>query len=198
MQWQNGKPLQMLDFDIENRPLSYLGQDFTTAEITGIAWSWVGEDDVECLLLERTGKYVDSRQRRLRPVRALAMFTSVYDRADVVTGHYIRRHDLPMINGALVEAGLPPLKPKYTCDTKEDLVARKGVSAAQESLAAMYGLAEDKLHLTQRDLRDMNRLLPDGMELTRERVVGDVLQHKALRVAMVEHGHLKAGRMWRP
>ena len=33
----SARPLRVLDFDIENRPLSYLGSDFTTAEVTAIA-----------------------------------------------------------------------------------------------------------------------------------------------------------------
>jgi hypothetical protein len=36
--------LRVLDFDIENRPLSYWYDGKSTAEITAIAWWWIGED----------------------------------------------------------------------------------------------------------------------------------------------------------
>src|SRR5690606_12970728 len=45
------RPMRILDFDLENRPLSYLGEDWTSAEITAIGWSWIGSDKVEVLLL---------------------------------------------------------------------------------------------------------------------------------------------------
>jgi hypothetical protein len=43
------RPRRVLDFDIENRPLTYLGSDFTTAEVTAIAWAWTDARDVTCL-----------------------------------------------------------------------------------------------------------------------------------------------------
>src|SRR5690242_8588722 len=91
------KQLRVLDFDIENRPLSYLGQDYTTGEITAIAASWEGEHHVKVWLLGR-----DSPDDMLRG------FVDLYDQADIVTGHYIRKHDLPIINGALLERGMGP------------------------------------------------------------------------------------------
>src|SRR5687767_14373830 len=92
------RPLRVLDFDIENRPLSYLGSDFTTAEVTAIAWAWTDSPDVSVYLLgEHELPYI------------LNQFVDAYRHADVVTGHYVRGHDLPMINGALMECRMPPL-----------------------------------------------------------------------------------------
>jgi hypothetical protein len=86
------RPMKVLDFDIENRPLTYLGSDFTTAEVTAIAWAWTDKpDDVTVYLLGETDLST-----------ILDRFLRVYDLADMVTGHYIKGHDLPMINGALV------------------------------------------------------------------------------------------------
>src|SRR4051812_23080126 len=116
--------LKILDFDIENRPLSYLGMDYTTGEITAIAWSWVGEDDVQVRALGQDD-----------PEDILIDFEQVYNEADIVTGHYIRKHDLPLINGSLLEVHSSGLSEKATIDTKLDLMQMKYLSASQESLA---------------------------------------------------------------
>jgi hypothetical protein len=177
--------LRILDFDIENRPLSYLGMDFTTADVTAIAAGWTDKSKVECWMLGE----VDTSEM-------LASFVAMYDEADIVTGHYIRKHDLPIINGALMEAGMPTLKPKLSSDTKLDMLRRSGISCSQESLAGMLGLPEPKKHMTQTAWRAANRLTPGGIQHARERVVGDIRQHKALRERMVEAGLLGPPKTW--
>jgi hypothetical protein len=178
---------RILDFDIENRPLSYLGMDFTTSDITAIAASWHGEVRVQCWEL---GNYTQGH--------ILGCFKALYDQADIVTGHYIRAHDLPIINGAMLEHGMPGLGPKLTVDTKIDLATLKGVSKSQESLAAMLGIQAPKVTMTQIMWRSANRLEGTGIELTRDRVVGDVIQHKAMYGELVRRGWLGAPRMWSP
>ena len=185
-----GEPAAILDLDIENRPLSYLGMDFTTAEITAIACKWVdvvggptstvsvwllGEDD---------------------PIRMLQDFSEMYAAADLVTGHYIRNHDLPIINGALAEYDLPALPLKMTEDTKNDLIGFKGMSKSQENLAAMLGLEAPKVQMNQIKWREANRLTRKGLTLTEERVVGDVLQHEQLRRALHDRDLLTGPRPW--
>lgn len=187
MKWARGAPLRILDFDIENRPLSYLGMDYTTAEITAIACSWLDQDDVDVWLLGKC-----------KPKTILRNFVRLYNQADIVTGHYIRKHDLPIINGALLEQGLPPLTRKLVSDTKTDLVKRSGISASQENLSAMYGLDAPKEHMNQHEWREANRLTPIGLEATRRRVIGDVLQHKQLRARLVQAGALGPPRIWEP
>ncbi len=186
--WGLGSALKILDFDVENRPLSYMGSDFTTADITSVAWGWVGEETVYCELLQKRA----SSQRAM-----LKRFVRAYDQADMVTGHYIRGHDLPIINGALMEHGLPLLGDKLTSDTKNDLVKRSGISASQESLADMYELEERKFHMGQVAWRSANRLEPAGMALTRERVTSDIRTHKALREALIAAGALGPPKVWR-
>lgn len=177
----------VLDFDLENRPLAYLGPDFTTGEITAIAWSWEDEDAVEVRLLGR-----DDPRAMLRD------FLDRYNGADMVTGHYILGHDLPVLNGALLEYGLPLLGPKYVSDTKVHLKKRKYLSASQESLAGMLGLGQEKDHLSNPMWREANRLTPAGLEFTRSRVVHDVIQHKALRQRLLAAGALKPPTLWCP
>lgn len=187
-----GSKLRILDLDIENRPLSYLGQGFTTSEITAIAYCWDGEPkSMECWLLSRTDQYT-----------AIEMLERVYEKycdADMVTGHYIKMHDLPHINGALLEYGMSPLPEKLVCDTKMDLIKKGDIfSASQENLCAMFGLKEPKIHMNAVLWREANRLTPAGLEATYKRAVGDVLQHMALRKELVKRDLLKAPKVWRP
>lgn len=186
------KQHRILDFDIENRPLSYWYDGNCTAEVTAIAWSFVGEDHVECYLLEPPPRHVVSAKVML------SQFSLAYEQADVVTGHYIRRHDLPLLNGAMLEHNLPPLGAKLVSDTQTDFIKRKDISASQESLGAMFGLVEDKYHMSQGKWREANRLTPEGLEQTHKRVVDDVVQHKALRAALCEAGVLRVPSIWRP
>ena len=175
-----------LDFDIENRPLSYWVPDKPTAEITAIAACWV--DDPRSMKVWLLG--------RDDPKQMLEEFLTLYNQADMVTGHYIRMHDLPIIRGALMEYGLPILSAKMTEDTKLDLASRGDLPATQEHLAAMFGVRAVKEHMTQAMWREANRLTAEGLEMTDRRVRGDVRQHMELRVALRKAGVLGPPKMW--
>ena len=176
---------RILDFDIENRPLSYLGQDFTTSEITAIACAFTDDGYIASRLLGPC-----------EGVEILRWFVDLWGQADVATGHYVLMHDLPIINGALLEYGMKPLGPKLVSDTKVHLIGGKGVSKSQESLADMLGVEAPKVQMTQKKWRAANRLTPEGILETRSRVEGDVRQHMQLRAALVEGGYLKAPKLW--
>jgi hypothetical protein len=182
------RPQRVLDFDIENRPLSYLGSDFTTAEVTAIAWAWCDRpEDVSVYLLGETPLH-----------DILSRFCVAYNHADMVTGHYIIGHDLPMINGGLMECRLPLLGDKAVQDTKIGLPRTKGLSLSQESLAAMFRLEHAKQSMNQAQWRSANRLTPEGIAEVRRRVVGDVTQHIALRRELLALGYLRSPSVWRP
>jgi len=179
--------MRILDFDCEARPLSWISADYVSKEITAIAWKFVGEDGpVECVLLGETA-----------PVDMLLRFCRAYERADMVTGHYIRGFDLPLINGALMEYHLPPLSDKLSQDTKTDLIPRGGISASQENLGAMLKLQHPKVKMDQSKWRSANRLEREGLKLTRARVTGDVLQHIEMRQELLDLGYLAAPKVWR-
>jgi hypothetical protein len=161
--------------------------DFTTAEITSIAASFNGERQIHTWLLG-----VDEMETILESFRAL------YDEADIITGHYIRRHDLPIISGMLLEAELPKLGPKLTSDTKIDLKTAKGVSLSQENLSDMFGLAAPKVQMSTPKWRAANRLTEEGIALTRKRVEGDIRQHKQLRKRLLELDMLNPPVLWKP
>jgi hypothetical protein len=183
------RPFKILDFDIENRPLNYVGPDFTYGEPTAIAAGWAHEDEVDVRILTK-----DDRTR----VSMLRWFKRLYDEADMVTGHFIRSHDLPTIQGAMLENGLEPLGPKLTCDTKNDLTKRKNFGVSQENLADVLGIDAPKIGMNQVKWRAANRLQKAGLELTRLRCVGDVIQHKELRLRLVELDLLSSPKVWHP
>lgn len=181
--------LRVLDFDIENRPLSYWLDDRPTADVTAIAWSWIGSRQVDVAVQSLDDTSTGDM---------LAEFAEVYMAADVVTGHYIRRHDLPILNGAMVEFGFLPLDGKLASDTKMDLYRWKDLPQSQEYLSAMFGLSRPKHHMSQHEWREANRLTPSGIELTKQRVVKDVQQHKQLRAHLIGAGALGPPQLWSP
>ncbi|MCC6311350.1 MAG: hypothetical protein IT345_10590 [Trueperaceae bacterium] len=189
----------MLDFDIENRPLSYWVPDRPTAEITAIASCWV--DDPSSMQVDLLGE--------LPGHELLHRFLVRYNQADLVTGHYIRKHDLPIINGALYELSgseqyMGLLGPKLTCDTKLDMFKKADVPATQEFLldtlqvTSEDGVPFEKYHMSQTQWREANRLTPRGLAETRARVESDVRAHIALRAKMLKLGMLRGPRVWNP
>lgn len=186
----SGRELRYLDFDIENRPLSYAGNDFTWGEITAIAASFEDERKVHSFLVGDNGMTV---------LDVVMEFLELYDKADAVTGHYIRRHDLPIISDTLFELGYGTLPKKLSSDTKLDLrTGSRVVSKSQENLGALLKLAAPKVQMNQVLWREANRLSSEGIALTRKRVVGDVKQHKLLRQALIHEGVLGPPVLWRP
>lgn len=181
------RPMRVLDFDVEARPLHWISGDYVSKEITAMAWAWADRpSEVTCYLLGETD-----------PVAMLKDFVEAFNKADLVTGHFIRGYDLPMINGALTEYQLPPLADKLTHDTKLDLVRRQGLSGSQENLGAMLGLAHEKVKMDQAKWRAANRLTPEGLMAVRERVIGDVQQHIEMRRRLLELGYLAPPVMWK-
>lgn len=188
MRLVKSRAMRVLDFDIENRPLSYWYDGQTTAELTAFAACWIGKPrSMEVYLLGRDD--MDA---------AIERFVELYNEADMVTGHYIRRHDLPHINSDLMERGMPTLTEKLTQDTRLDFVKKGDQPATQEYLAEMFGVAAPKRSMSQHEWRRANRLTPSGLAATEDRVVSDVKQHMALRAAMLEAGVLKAPKVWKP
>src|SRR4030095_8905498 len=150
--WRNVRHFRTLDLDLEHRPLHYVSEDFTFSEITAIAWKFIGEPGpIHALCLGEV------------PSRTMLLgFVAAYVQADLITGHNIIKHDLRILNGALLEQGLSPLPPKLTCDTYTDLKRKGGVSGSQENLAKMLGVRVSKVGMGQADWREANRLTPEG------------------------------------
>ena len=78
------RPMRVLDFDCEARPLHWIGGDYVSKELTAIAWAWTDRPDrVWCSLLTRDEPDASA-------VKMLELFRAFYDQADMVTGHFIR------------------------------------------------------------------------------------------------------------
>jgi len=197
------KRLKMLGFDLENRPLAYWYDGMTTSEITAFGWKWSDDETVYTMLLSREGTFQFERSTESEPVwlsdkGAYEHFKEVLREADVVYGHNIRRHDLPMLNAGLLRRQLSILPPLLTTDTLRDIPKRGGMSASLENLASYYGLEGEKKGMTQHMWEEANRLKPDGLELARQRVVSDVLLQETLRNKLASLEILGQPRMWRP
>jgi hypothetical protein len=181
------RPMRVLDFDSESRPLHWINNEYVSQEVTAIAWAWSDRpEEVTCYLL---GEH--------EPVEMLYAFREAYDAADMVTGHYITGHDLPLIQGAMTEYQLPLLSDKLVQDTKVHMVKRKGLSSSQENIAAMLFLAHDKVKMNQAKWRSANRLTPEGIEEARRRVIGDVQQHIEMRRRLIELGYVGRHMLWK-
>ena len=186
--------MKILDFDIENRPLAYWYDGNTTGEITAIAWAW--DPSPENLIHFNTLKPPPMHEESMGIM--LKEFKQVYDEADMVTGHYIRVHDLPIINAHMIEFGLESLGPKLVQDTKIDLVRKSQLQSSQLALSAMLDVKAEKPRMDNQRWRDANRLTPTGIENTVKRVTGDVRQHMEMRRALLEHKLLHAPKVWVP
>jgi hypothetical protein len=180
------RPQRVLDFDVECRPLHFYG-DYVSKEITAMAWAWTDRpEDVTCLLLGA-----------IELPEMLRRFREVWTQADLVTGHFIRGFDVPLIAGALTEFQMPMLPDQWTHDTKLDLVRRHGLSGSQENLGAMLGLSNPKVQMDQAKWRRANRLTPEGLAEVRERVIGDVKQHIEMRKRLMDLGYLSGPVLWK-
>ena len=183
-------PRRFLFFDIENRPLSYWFDGRCTAEVTAIGWAF---DDEYADAEMAVGYGVRSRLDMLRA------FKKAYDEADMVVGHYIRKHDLPLTNAAMVENGLATLGPKLTIDTRDDLQRWKDVPKSLEYLASMLGVSDGKHHLTAHEWRHANRLSPDGRGHTYKRVTTDVEVTRNVYKELVKRGLIvRLPKVWQP
>lgn len=178
---------RILNFDSECRPMHY-SEFRPESQLTGIAWSWVGEDKVHCEVLEQ-----DLTNER----EMFERFMEAYDEARVVTGHYLRKHDMPLLSDHAFRFGIQ-LKPKLVQDTMLDVVRVKGLGKSQDNLAQMLGVTADKHHMSGHEWRVANALTPEGRAGTRKRVVNDVIQNKQLRVALLERGVLGPPKLWKP
>lgn len=188
---EHRQQLRILDFDIETRRIGFHnGGRFNPdgCEPVIIAAAWEGQP-AETWSLRPTWSERDAR-------KMLVEFRKLYDAADVVTGHYIRKFDLPILNGALLEWGMEPLGRKLTVDTKLDLLNVAGLSQSQENLSALKDLEESKFHMNDNWWRKVARLTPEGLLLAKTRVVQDVRQHQELRSSLQRW--LKPPQVWSP
>src|SRR6266496_1708003 len=152
-------PNRTLDFDIETRKVGFhQGGRFNPdgCEPIAIACSWAHAQPVGV-------KTLDTEWREEDLIDMLEWFKTWWDQATMVTGHYIRKFDLPILNGAMAEMGLPLLGEKMSHDTKIDAKRMAGLSLSQENLAYLTRIEESKFHMNDGRWRRATRLTPEGL-----------------------------------
>jgi hypothetical protein len=184
-------PGKLLFFDIENRPLSYWYKDRPTAEVTAIGWKQPGGDEeVEVALM---------RKNTLGAQSLLKRFLPDYNEADIVIGHNIRSHDLPLLNAICIEYSLPAIKPKLTIDTYRDLIGYKDIPKSLDYLTEVLECPIPKHGMSQHKWRKANRLEAAGLIETRKRVVDDVLATEWVYQELIRLDRInKDPKVWSP
>jgi hypothetical protein len=185
------KAQRVLVFDLEARPIAWYGGDWVTKQITIAASAWT--DDPEGTM----EVYYLTKDSRSFP-RMLKRIHARIDEADVVSGHYIRGFDLPLLNGNLFLSDLPLLGPVLTQDTKGELPKMGGMSKSMENLGGTVKLDQPKVGMNTGRWWEANTLEPEGMEYARGRAMGDVLENIELRAELLRRGALGPPKLWHP
>lgn len=197
MRLTTSRRVLILDFDCECRPIAWYGGDWVTKQPTAIAWQFIGgRGPLGGTRVAAIGESGFSENVLEEEAEMLGLFREAYDAADIVTGHYIRGFDLPLLNGALMRLGLPLLSAKLTQDTKLDLVRGQGISKSQQNLGAMFELEHPKVPMNTALWAEANMLTSAGIAATKKRVIGDVRQHIEMRSVMLERDLLGPVRVW--
>lgn len=178
--------LRILDLDIECLPGHWIAADYVSKIITAAAWKWVGERGRPHVLTHYDASPEDIAEALAQRVQE----------ADMVVGHYIRGFDLPLLNGNLLRAGLEPLEPILSQDTKKDLLVTHGRSLSQKNLAAMVGVGAPKIDVTLYEWEAFNTKTPGFRKKGVERVVGDVEQNIEMRAKLIDLGWLGPPKVW--
>lgn len=190
------KHLKIMDFDVECRPMAWYG-DWLTKEITAIAWRFLDEPETAThSWLLTPSKTFEQHQHKKRV--GLLRFLKDFEKADLVTGHFIRGFDLPLINGTCIRLKVPPMKKKLVHDTKNDLIVMQGLSKSQENLSAMLELEHKKVKMDTMTWEVANTLSVEGRKAAKERVIGDVNQHIEFRAELIEREAMLPPRDWTP
>lgn len=184
------RPRRILDFDVETVAAGFADPQWVPNRITAIAWSWVGEDKVEVrTILDYTSDLVDFlNDFFLGCAPMMEDFVEVFNQADVVTGHNIRRFDLGVMNAELMRLGLPLLGKKPTIDTMA-LKPAKGFKRGQDVMAEVFDVPTEKKSMNWGQWQ--TAYATPGWNEIKERVAGDVVQHKLLLARLLDLGYLR-------
>ena len=189
--WRTVGESRILDFDVETVAAGFADPEWVPQKITCVAWSWIGSDDVETRVCGPKGIFgrPEKRAAMLRPLVAAIR------QADMVTGHNIRRFDLPIVNSECLRLGLDPLPRLLVQDTIR-IVRTKGFKKGQDNLGRVLEVEERKLSLDWQAWQDAYD--EPGWKTVRARAAQDVRQHKLIRAEMIGRGWLRDPVTWTP
>lgn len=191
LRWTDAGHRRLLDFDVETLAAGYADPEWVPSHITAIAWSWVGDDTVETrTVLDYCGRSLDKylHMSFMGCAPMLEEFVQVFNRADAVTGHNIVRFDLGVMNAELMRLQLPVLEKKPVVDTIR-LVRSKGFKKGQDVIAEVLDVPAEKKAMNWAQWQ--KAYATPGWPEVRERVSGDVVQHKLVLGRLIELGYLR-------
>lgn len=166
MKLRKTRDLRVLCFDIENKPGTYGGGDFTHGKVTALGAQFLDEKVV--------GGWVIQRADPDQPTQCAEDFRSMWEQADVVMGHNIRGHDIKLLAGFYTSLDLPLLSERRTIDTYRDQPKMAGISRSLENLCDRWGCPEKKMSLSEYDWEAAYDGVPWGVEKMLARVTSDV------------------------
>lgn len=183
MQWLPSSDFRGLAFDIENMPGTYGPGDYTHPKVTAFGCQFLDRKRARAWVLNRRDP--DSMRAQAEE------FREMWDAADFVLGHNIRRHDRRLLDGHYTVLGLPLLAEKKMVDTYLDQPRMEGLSRSLENLAGRWASPIPKLHLTEYDWERAYDGIPEAVALMRRRVTTDVRISIWLFHELVRRGLLK-------
>lgn len=190
LRWSDGGPSRILDFDCETLAAGYADPEWVPSRVTAIAWSWIGEEKVETRTIldyvNSLNKYLEASFLGCAPM--LREFVDVFNEADAVTGHNIRRFDLGVMNAELMRLRLPVLQPKRIIDTIR-LKPAKGYKKGLDVIAEILGAEGEKKPMNWAQWQ--KAYAEPGWPEVRERVSTDVVLHKQVLAELLELGYLR-------
>jgi uncharacterized protein YprB with RNaseH-like and TPR domain len=122
---------------------------------------------------------------------AIKMFKKVYEKYDIIVGHYIKGFDLPYINSKLLLLGQPRLAPKFQIDTyfvAKHYAKRAIRSKSLEHLADVLGFEEQKMRIRCKTWNDARDGMPTAIQRLVRRCISDVMLTEQLYEKMLNAG----------
>lgn len=183
---------KLLSVDVENKPGTYGGADYTFPKITAIAWKWINyrsgrlRNDAEARVLDRTD--IDQM------IEVAEEFREVWTEADVIVGHNFRRHDMKLIDGWFATYRLPRLPRRKIIDTYADQPRMEGLSRSLENLSGRWQCPIQKMHLGEWEWEQAYDGVPYYVDMMRRRAASDVMITEWLYQSLVASGLLKADK----
>ena len=166
LQWKDSKQLRGLCFDIENMPGTYGPGDYTHPKVTAVGGVHLDETEPQV--------WCFTRHDHDDMLRGAETFRAMWDAADWVVGHNIKRHDRKILDGFYFTLGLPLLAPKRMVDTYLDLPKMQGLSRSLENLAARWECPIQKMHMPEHAWEAAYDGVPEFVEMMRARCRTDV------------------------
>lgn len=174
---------------METLAAGYADPAWVPDKITCISASWCDSDEMHTWIAGQTAWW--SREGRARTM--LRPFWELLSKADVVTGHNIKRFDLRVFNAEAMRCGVEPIRRIKVEDTMSILKA-KGFKKGLDNIAVELGVDGKKKAMSWAEW-DLAYEDPSWAEVI-ERCESDVRLHKLIRVEMQKRGWLKGITTW--